>query len=357
MSRKELLERRRRENEESLANRFGSRSPSSPPSGLASAATPSPGGPGRSPVSASPETAETGLPAASPIYAGTHKDGVPDLYIQEFKTSGQPLDRLPALGIGVAGEQGRRPDMEDAHAMHAQLQGAPSGTSFFLVADGHAGRQVADLLAAQLPGCVADTLQASGKNPDIPKVLLNSFIDTDRDIFKKVGSADGGAVAVAALLRGPELWVAHVGDCRAVLCDGGKAIGMTHDHRATDPVEKKRVEAGGAFVAFGRVCASLMITRTFGDFGFKGVDTLMTQPAKPVSNIPDIAKANISSSTEFMLLACDGVFDVMDNDEAISICRQNLHLGPQKCAQELVNSALRKGTADNVTAAIVTFQR
>eukprot|EP00662_Eupelagonemidae_sp_cell21_P021889 gene21889-37113_t len=103
------------------------------------------------------------------------------------------------------------------------------------------------------------------------------------------------------------LWVGHVGDSRAVLCEDGRAVGLTRDHRAGDPAENKR--ENGGMIALGRVCGVLMVTRSLGDFGLKG-DDVETGAAKPV------ARFALSPRSQFLLLACDGVFDVMDNAEA-----------------------------------------
>eukprot|EP01062_Namystynia_karyoxenos_P007409 TRINITY_DN12610_c0_g1_i1.p1 TRINITY_DN12610_c0_g1~~TRINITY_DN12610_c0_g1_i1.p1 ORF type:complete len:406 (+),score=114.91 TRINITY_DN12610_c0_g1_i1:114-1220(+) len=365
MSRAEMLARRRRMNKEELDAKFGRRSSESPSTPAAEEGsdtgeqvTPQSSAGAGTPLAATTSPAPAaapGTPAAAPAGASpAAADDAPEVRPQTYAGSGTPVTRAPSMGIGVAHEQGRRPTMEDAHALHAQLPGAPTGTSFFVVADGHAGRSVADMVAELLPRDIAARLNA-GSDP--AAALPASFVAVDRKIFSKVGVADGGAAAVAALLRGPELWVAHIGDCRAVVCDAGKAVVMTRDHRASDPQEKKRVESEGAFVAFGRVCASLMVTRTFGDFGFKGGDTMATGRAKPVSNIPELARFVLTSSTEFLLLACDGVFDVMDNDQAVALCRQHIRDGPQRMAQELVKASLAKGTMDNVTAAVITFSR
>lgn len=65
------------------------------------------------------------------------------------------------------------------------------------------------------------------------------------------------------------LHVANVGDCRAVLCRGGKAVAITRDHTPTVPSEAARVEAAGGFVSRGRVNGILGVSRSFGDIHCK----------------------------------------------------------------------------------------
>eukprot|EP01062_Namystynia_karyoxenos_P066974 TRINITY_DN6088_c0_g1_i1.p1 TRINITY_DN6088_c0_g1~~TRINITY_DN6088_c0_g1_i1.p1 ORF type:complete len:467 (+),score=57.46 TRINITY_DN6088_c0_g1_i1:133-1401(+) len=289
--------------------------------------------------------AEGGPPAA------WSAEGIPDVVQRDFFGDGRLLGRAPSLSIGIAENQGRRPSMEDAHALYAQLPGAPPGCSFFLVCDGHAGHWVAKQVAELLPLDVAWRLSHCSADPAV--LLPAACLEVDRHIFREEGMSDCGAAAVAVLLRGPELWVANLGDCRAVVCDAGRAVALTRDHRASDPREKARVQAAGAFVAFGRVCATLMVTRTFGDYGFKG--SLLTGPATPVSNIPELARFVLTSQSQFVLLACDGVFDVLSNEQAIAVALQHRDKGPQAMAQAVVSCTLAKGSADNVTAAVVTF--
>lgn len=328
-----MLERRRREDVQQLAAKFGS----------------SRGGAGGAPAA----TAAGGAPAGVAEEAG---EGYSDL-----SAAGPALPAAPRMRGGVAHEQGRRPEMEDSHVLLPVLPGAPAApaTALYAVFDGHAGRTVADAAVAEVPRAVAARLAAGDA---VPAALRAGFVNADKAMLQSHGhrstgrqggaAGPGGATAVVALVHGPVLWVAHVGDSRAVVCDGGAAVPLTRDHRASDPEEARRVEEGGGFVALGRVCATLLVSRALGDYSLKGPDL---DNARPVSNVPDVARFALSPQTQFLLLACDGVFDVMDNDEAVRVCSEHLAAGPQRMADELVAAALRKDTTDNVTAAVVTF--
>eukprot|EP00756_Hemistasia_phaeocysticola_P030768 Hpha_TRINITY_DN16309_c0_g4::TRINITY_DN16309_c0_g4_i1::g.57753::m.57753 len=179
-----------------------------------------------------------GVGAASPGGSAAPPQPTPKV----FTGTGSALKAQPGMDVGVCHDQGRRPSMEDAHILMTKLRGGPPGTSFFCVADGHSGRVVADMVAELLPAAVASRL-TEGASP--PVALTEAFVSVDRDVYKRLKGRDGGAACVAGLLCGATLWVAWLGDCRAVVSERGKAIGMTTDHRPADLSEVRRVEAAG----------------------------------------------------------------------------------------------------------------
>eukprot|EP01062_Namystynia_karyoxenos_P068664 TRINITY_DN6358_c0_g1_i1.p1 TRINITY_DN6358_c0_g1~~TRINITY_DN6358_c0_g1_i1.p1 ORF type:complete len:472 (+),score=82.45 TRINITY_DN6358_c0_g1_i1:82-1416(+) len=301
------------------------------------------GGSGR--IAGHPEYGEAPSPARGP-------KGAAGVHVATYSGTGEPLSAPKGVDFGVFHEQGRRPAMEDAHVCLAPLPGTLQHTHFFCVADGHSGRAVADHVAELLPAAVAKRL-SGGASP--PAALSEAFVSVDRDVYRKMRGRDGGAAAVVALFCGTTLWVAWVGDCRAVLCERGSAVSLTSDHRPCDRHEQKRVEAAGGFIAFGRVGGCLAVTRAFGDYELKGGERVLSQAMLPVSNVPQISRFELTSHSEFLLLACDGVFDVMENADAASICREQRQRGPQRMAQAVVKSALERGTMDNVTALVVTL--
>ncbi|KAI7735258.1 hypothetical protein M8C21_021586 [Ambrosia artemisiifolia] len=72
---------------------------------------------------------------------------------------------------------------------------------------------------------------------------------------------------------------------------------------------------------------------------------------------PDVRQMVLTDNDEFMIVACDGIWDVMSNQEAVALvrCQLRLHNDPQRCAKELVNQALRLHSTDNLTAIVVCF--
>lgn len=169
-----------------------------------------------------------------------------------------------------------------------------------------------------------------------------------------------------------QVFVAHVGDCRAVLCNDGVAVQLTEDHKPAVKTEKQRIEAAGGWVHNGRVNGSLGVSRSFGDIQFKsftetpgyvnGTEDLVNSiwaPTQHVISRPEIKNFIVEQPFEFIILACDGLWDVFDCQEAVNFVRKRLSVtrNVEKTAQELVQKAIKRGTQDNTSVVIVTFHQ
>jgi serine/threonine protein phosphatase PrpC len=146
---------------------------------------------------------------------------------------------------------------------------------------------------------------------------------------------------------------ANVGDSRCILSRGGRAVKLHRLHRLSEVDERERIIAAGGTVLKSRVNGVLAISRAFGDIEFKGSNPLHGL----VISVPDIHIEKITPMTEFAILATDGVFDVMEPQDAVNIVRARLH---ERCslleaAQALTQAAINAGSVDNVTAAIILF--
>lgn len=189
---------------------------------------------------------------------------------------------------------------------------------------------------------------------------------------RKLDINTSGATAVIALLfsdpdqsEGKKLFVANVGDSRAVLAIRKTVGGMdeeesesdsgfigkrlTFDHRAEDKGEQARISQAGGFVTRNRVLGILAVSRSFGDHGMKDF----------VIATPHLSEVDIKSKEDmpFLILACDGVWDVISDQEAVDLLLPRyLENGPdEQAARLLVDTALERGSADNITAIVVYF--
>ena len=154
---------------------------------------------------------------------------------------------------------------------------------------------------------------------------------------------------------------ANVGDTRAVLCRDGVAVAMSKDHKPTDPDETKRIEAAGARVTRKRVNAAIAVSRSLGDYFFKSNGWEEGEPEHPWSQ-PIICKPDVKCEKrqvkvdEFLLCCCDGVWDVMSNEEGVEFVREKLKAGESNLsllAADMLNTCLQKGSKDNMTCVIV----
>lgn len=172
---------------------------------------------------------------------------------------------------------------------------------------------------------------------------------SDSDEGKKDGEEDDSDEQEDQPTR---IYVANVGDCRAVLCTAdGTAVDLTTDHKASLPAEQKRIEESGGFVHNGRLDGILQISRGFGDLAHKQDGHLVVTP--------DVLEHLVVPADQFLLLASDGLFDVLTSQQAVNFVLRKLqtHGDVQLAAQELVLKAQAYFAHDNVSVIIVALNQ
>lgn len=137
--------------------------------------------------------------------------------------------------------------------------------------------------------------------------------------------SDSGCTAVVAVLKGNELYVANAGDSRCVLCRDGQAVELSLDHKPEDEPEMERiVKAGGEVTSDGRVNGGLNLSRALGDHAYKQNMVLPPQE-QMISALPDIRHVTIEPERdEFMVLACDGIWNFMTSQNVVQFVRTRL---------------------------------
>lgn len=155
-----------------------------------------------------------------------------------------------------------------------------------------------------------------------------------------------GCTAVCAIVRGDQLFVANAGDSRCVLSRGGKAVALTEDHKPNNEEEFSRITKAGGFVADGRVNGSLNLSRALGDLEYKQVKSLPPEEQMVTAN-PEIRTIKLDPSDEFIILACDGIWDVLTNQEAIDFVRERLSEGktPKEICEDACDFCLAPDTS------------
>lgn len=254
--------------------------------------------------------------------------------------------------------------MEDEHInlINAKtVDGNP--LSLFAVLDGHCGRRVAELGSQMLPEALF-THPMIGQNN--AQAFVEAIMQIDRQIFQAIRNQDGGCTLITALVHKRMLFVANLGDARAVLCDSGQAVPMSIDHKPTDPAEQARIVRCGGFVHFGRVSGCLAVSRALGDFEFKVSMGRFVQKEFQVSNVADIRQINLTDGTRFLIIACDGLWDVMTNEDAVlwvteylakheSALIRDPNTTLNRAGQALAEAAVSRGSTDNVSCTILLF--
>eukprot|EP00747_Dinoflagellata_sp_TGD_P218233 gnl/TRDRNA2_/TRDRNA2_90516_c0_seq1.p1 gnl/TRDRNA2_/TRDRNA2_90516_c0~~gnl/TRDRNA2_/TRDRNA2_90516_c0_seq1.p1 ORF type:complete len:367 (+),score=36.75 gnl/TRDRNA2_/TRDRNA2_90516_c0_seq1:42-1103(+) len=255
------------------------------------------------------------------------------------------------LAWGGSCMQGWRDSMEDAHLALGSLGGRKSdwsGTSLFAVMDGHCGAEVAKFCEEHLPSAIA-----SGPASDPGSALIGAFHRMDSDM-RHLGIARerGGCTAVACCVRQDSIICANAGDCRALVCRQGQAVPLSEDHKPNIPGERDRISRAGGWVEIQktskathfRVNGCLNVSRAIGDFQYKKNPKVLPCD-QMVCSTPDIVTLQRDSADEFLVLACDGVWEMLKNQEVVDFIRNRLSHG---AANEEAGQALLSGIAEDL---------
>ncbi|XP_030764187.1 SH3 domain-containing protein C23A1.17-like isoform X2 [Sitophilus oryzae] len=259
----------------------------------------------------------------------------------------------------ICAARNKRRTMEDRHvAIHDlntmfNIQEA-SPSSYYAVFDGHAGHDAAAYSAAHLHQYLAENKHFIS-NPE--QALIDAFCKTDALFLEKcrVESLSSGTTAVAALLRPKEkvLYIAWVGDSQAILVNQGRVMQCVNPHKPCREDERIRIdEAGGCVMMLWgtwRVNGQLAVSRAIGDADYK----------PHVIAIPDVREIPLDGGEDFLVLACDGIWDVLSEDAVAQEVYYLIKEKPddtERISKHLVQFACCQNSTDNISV-IVVFLR
>jgi serine/threonine protein phosphatase PrpC len=263
------------------------------------------------------------------------------------------------LRWGFSAMQGWRIDMEDDHTM---LTGLEHGDSFFGVYDGHGGALVSKEVAQHIWNHITSQDEwKSGDRTDasITEAIRKGFLVMDEQLKCHPRIVEGedhsGSTAVTTLLTKEKIYCGNAGDSRSILVRDGKAVAMSEDHKPFNEGEQRRIEAAGGRVSMRRVNGDLAVSRALGDFLYKGADSLPAEQ-QMVSPEPEFIIQDRTAEDQFLVLACDGIWDVMNNQE---LADWLLNMVKQGCddlgflSEMLLDTCLERGSKDNMSVIII----
>ncbi|XP_023005142.1 probable protein phosphatase 2C 8 isoform X1 [Cucurbita maxima] len=273
----------------------------------------------------------------------------------------------------AAEDKGSRHTMEDAWVLLLDASLDFPGKlrcAHFAIYDGHGGRLAAEyaqkhlhmnVLSAGLPRELLDVKATK-------KAILDGFRKTDESLLQEssAGGWQDGATAVCVWVLGQTVFVANVGDAKAVVArssttdklsnnlNGGsslKAIVLTREHKAIYPQERARIQkAGGVVGSNGRLQGRLEVSRALGDRQFKKLGVIAT---------PDIHSFELTAREHFIILGCDGLWGVFGPSDAVDFVQKLLQEGLPitSVSRRLVREAIRERRCkDNCTAMVIVFR-
>lgn len=267
--------------------------------------------------------------------------------------------------------QGKRPKNEDRAVIQASTESHPE-VSIFGIFDGHDGNKASEYCSKYM----VKNITAQKTFPkSMAKAITQGFLKTDKKFLDKVES--GGSTAIVAVLERQKnkkatLFVANAGDSRCVASVAGSAVPLSVDHKPDIPAEQERVNATthevqqsveivqGKRLKISRIDGTLAVSRAIGDGDFKD-DPNKPQALQAVSPVPEIQTVEITPEHEFAVLACDGLWDVLSNQEVIDFVKSKISTVTVPddlvtITKALVSHAVyEKQSTDNVTALIIKF--
>ncbi|KAK4575255.1 Protein phosphatase 2C 2 [Recurvomyces mirabilis] len=240
--------------------------------------------------------------------------------------------------------QGWRINMEDAHSTILDLKSPPAegGSSeaktadadskptesdvritYFGVYDGHGGDKVALYTGEHLHDIIAK--QEAFKKKDFEQALKDGFLAIDRAILSdpKYEEEVSGCTSTVGIMTKEKIYVGNAGDSRTVLGIKGRAKPLSFDHKPQNEGEKARICAAGGFVDFGRVNGNLALSRAIGDFEFKKSADLPPEQ-QIVTAFPEVTVHEFGEDDEFVVLACDGIWDCQSSQAVVEFVRRGI---------------------------------
>eukprot|EP00607_Mallomonas_marina_P003827 CAMPEP_0182431034 /NCGR_PEP_ID=MMETSP1167-20130531/45832_1 /TAXON_ID=2988 /ORGANISM="Mallomonas Sp, Strain CCMP3275" /LENGTH=272 /DNA_ID=CAMNT_0024616883 /DNA_START=265 /DNA_END=1083 /DNA_ORIENTATION=- len=243
-------------------------------------------------------------------------------------------------------EKGGRPYQEDRVAC---LPGKMEiDSSLYAVYDGHGGAKAAQFCKDKLLKYVVEDICFQ---EDSSRALTNAFHRTENEfleIARRFNLMDG-STAVVSLIHNRKVTVANAGDSRCIIVQRhGKVKAMSIDHKPCREDEEKRIRAlGGRVVFWGRwrVEGVLAVSRAIGDLSLKPY----------VSCDPELITKTLDEDDLYMVLASDGLWDVMRNEEVskfVLSCPDFASMG-----RDLCHEATLIGSTDNITVLVIDLKK
>ncbi|KAJ1451670.1 phosphatase 2C-like domain-containing protein [Pelagophyceae sp. CCMP2097] len=281
-----------------------------------------------------------------------------------------PRAAVDDAAVGTASDEDRQSAKKEAFALFSQVLATTKATQRDAT-DGEQGgapRDGAAALAAANRAELANAGQESVAPGERRRCTLPDY------------AFSAGCAAVVVVAERTEgglsrLWCANAGDSRAVVSRNGLAFGLSEDHKPNDSGERYRIDNAGGFVecanGFYRVNGNLNLSRSLGDLKYKQNAELRPEE-QIISADPDVLAYDVNSDDEFFILACDGIWDVCSNQDAVDFVRKRLdelkaqggHVKLSQICEDLFDFCLAKNPretrgigGDNMTVIIVEFNR
>ena len=303
---------------------------------------------------------QTILSGGNPYYLNNpmHKTFIPPLI--QNKEQKKNILKKPFKEYYVKLYQNTRESMEDFHLVSESFNDK-GNQALFGVFDGHGGIEVAQKLKNEISGKLAKLINSNTpRTPDLDSCQIESNFKTlfkkfDEEIIKQFSNVNqiyestnfqspGSTCTLIYLIKEEKetfLYSANIGDTKGLLISKTGSSRITYEHKPTDDFENKRVKSNGGVIFSGRIFGQFGLTRAFGNIPLK----------KWVIAEPFIKKSIIHNEDKFIVVASDGIWDVITDEECFEISIK--HQNPKEFCEELVNTSLSRWSKDNISCIVI----
>ena len=292
-----------------------------------------------------------------------------------LRLSRASLSERLSVATGWIGLTGVRPTMEDGHVINLvlryeadNLEGSRTirdndrpSVCLFGIFDGHSGTACSNYLKTNLQSLISKERDVfyGATSEDVCEALCRVFLAADTAFAnaffaanKKYGDRSSvaiptpGSTACIGILNEDKLYVANVGDSRAVLGRVNNPdlsvfhVDLSKDHKPSRSSETMRILSAGGSVQASHISSNkclvsvgplrvwpggLSVSRGIGDFSLKANKELEKQGVRGdlISPYPEIRYTTTSICDQFLVIACDGVYDVLSSEEVVKFIYAN----------------------------------
>ena len=213
-------------------------------------------------------------------------------------------------------------------------------TSLFGIFDGHGGNDVVKYIKDRIPEIIKKNL--NDLYP-IEQCFINSFNKIDEEL-KFYDSEYTGSTATIVLIQDNKIYCANVGDSRAYIIYDNYIKKITVDHKCSVPEEAERIIKAGGKITKNRVQGQLVLSRSLGDLYVKKYGVI---------NLPDISTNTIDYNIKYVIIASDGIWDVVDEKTVLNMSKMKKNA--DDFCKDLVKLAIEKESKDNISCIVISF--
>lgn len=257
--------------------------------------------------------------------------------------------------IGKTSIQGYRETMEDEILLHKNhILSNGQMISLYAIFDGHGGSHWSKFAKDNFMRILQNKINEC--KYDMPLALHCTYIELDKEGLNVMYNGEnkkcrGGTTAISILIDHStrKYYIANTGDSRAIKYSSGYVNQLTVDHRPDDTNERNRITGLGGYVVHKRVMGELAISRAIGDADYMINDQRLIIP------IPDIYGGEISSEDDYIILACDGLYDAMTNRDICLKFEEDFSAQQKQTLDQICKNlaCLAEGSCDNVSIILI----